>query len=146
MISHRKISRVKEPDPIQVTGDITKYVTSYEKACEVVGMYPLELFHFLYLPRRHRESAYAEHKLITICEALNQGWEPDYTNASEYKYFPRFNWVAGSGFVFHATYYVITDSYFGARLCYKSAALSNFAGKIFIKEYNEWLILKKQKK
>lgn len=86
------------------------------------------------------EIAYRKIKLIT--KAFNEGWIPDYSNSSQYKYYPYFLFDKGvSGFGFIDSYYVcvsaVTGS--GARLVYKSRELSDYAGKQFAKEYNDYL-------
>lgn len=84
------------------------------------------------------EAAYKGLKLVAKC--LNEGWEPDYTNSSQYKYEPRF-YDYKPGFGFSHTIYVdwISSTTVGARLCFKSAELALYAGTQFREIYNNYL-------
>lgn len=72
-----------------------------------------------------------------IAEAYNEGWVPDWTNSNEYKWFPYFD--GRKGFGFSLSNYAIWHSYShaGSRLAFKSEALSNHAGKLFVAVYQE---------
>lgn len=101
-------------------------------------------------------------KLRIITAALNEGWTPQFTE-DEYRYFPWF-WLytkeeiakmdkeerkkvvlfggaanngAHAGFAFANTAYTpsSTDAYVGSRLCFKSSALAEYAGKQFAEIY-----------
>lgn len=81
-------------------------------------------------------------KIKTIIKALNEGWKPDYSNSNEYKYYPYFLYNKESGFGFHYSGYGydFAAAGSGARLVLKSRELSDYAGKVFNKEYNDFLI------
>lgn len=80
-------------------------------------------------------------KLIIIARALNEGWEPNWNNSNEYKYYPYFDMRSGAGFSF--VYYAgwLDCSTFGSRLCFKSEELAKYAGKQFESIYKDFLIL-----
>ena len=86
-------------------------------------------------------SAQAQLKLSIIARALNEGWQPDWIDDDEYKYYPYFEYKAGFGFS-HTGY----DSWgartnVGSRLCFKSRELAEYAGKQFEKLYNQLFTL-----
>ena len=87
------------------------------------------------------EIAYRKIKLIV--EALNEGWKPDWTNSSEYKYYPWFKMggSSGSGFLFDGYDYWHTSSDCGYRLCFKSSELAKYAGKQFEGLYRDYFLM-----
>ena len=88
------------------------------------------------------EVAYRQLKFIT--KVFNDGWEPDWTNSSEYKYYPWFKMdgSSGSGFAYLDCAYWLANSNFGSRLCFKSRKLAEYAGTQFEDIYKEFLTLK----
>lgn len=88
------------------------------------------------------EYAYVQLKLIA--KALNEGWEPNWDDNNEYKYYPWFYMDGGSsGFRFYDCDYWYSSSYVGSRLCYKSRELAEYAGKQFLSVYREFMVIKK---
>lgn len=83
------------------------------------------------------EVAYKSIKLIA--KTLNEGWEPDWNDDDQYKYYPYFEWSVGSGFSFDGCFCVISRSNLGSRLYFKSSELATYAGKQFISIYNDYL-------
>lgn len=83
------------------------------------------------------EIAYKSIKLIA--KALNEGWEVDWDDDEQYKYYPYFEWSVGSGFSFFVYDYVFSRSDLGSRLYYKSRELATYAGKQFNSIYNDYL-------
>ncbi|MGQ7945041.1 hypothetical protein [Flavobacterium sp. WC2509] len=77
------------------------------------------------------EVAYKMAKLVS--KALNEGWIPDWSNSSEYKYFAWFKMGSPSGVGFSSDDCGnwLTYSRVGSRLAFKSAELAEFAGKLF---------------
>lgn len=67
-----------------------------------------------------------------IANVLNKGWQPDWSDNRQYKYFPYFiHDPAGFGFSHSFTHYVFTDANVGSR--FASASIAAFAGKRFVK-------------
>lgn len=128
------------------TGAITDRVKTFEDACKVVGIENDAKFTLNtdseYLGK-HLNSVAAYTKLIIIAAALNEGWEPDFSDSNQPKYYPWLKWdPAGSGFSFSDFSYGRTHTAVGARLCFKSRELAEYAAKQFKDIYNEFLTLK----
>lgn len=108
------------------------------------------------------KQAIAYLKLCVITSALNEGWTPQFTE-DEYRYFPWFwlytkeeidrmskeerndvvlfggsaHYGANAGFAYADSDNApsATSAYLGSRLCFKSAALAEYAGKQFAEIY-----------
>lgn len=79
-------------------------------------------------------------QITLIARVLNEGWEPDWTNSSEWKYYPWLKFKTGVGFsdsVFGNSYASATV---GSRLCYKTSELAEYAGTQFQSIYNDFLL------
>jgi hypothetical protein len=85
------------------------------------------------------EIAYKKMKLFT--SVLNEGWGPDWNDSNEYKWYPYFDMGSKSGFGFSNADagYGYAHANVGSRLCFKSSALAEFAGKLFISIYKAFL-------
>ena len=124
--------------------DITKRVKTYADACAVLGIEPMNEAVLAKLGFTKDEIAYR--KLKTIAEALNEGWQPDWANSNEYKYWPWFVYnTANAGFSCASTNYAAssTRAHIGSRLCYKTRELAAYAGRQFEGIYNDFLLIKK---
>lgn len=86
------------------------------------------------------EIAYVQIK--AIAKSLNEGWEPDWANSSQYKYYPwfRMNASAVGGFSFDVFDNVISRSSVGSRLCFKSSELARYAGETFTEIYKQFML------
>jgi len=145
--SERKLMKKLYPD-FNFERDITEIVTSYESACEVVGIKPLNLSNFSFFPSEDQDSIFASHQIDIIARALNgkdedgNWWTPDYTDGT-YKYYPYFYWdkvpPGGSGFSFYDCVDAFDISYVGARHTFKKSDHAVYAGKTFIAIYNRFL-------
>lgn len=80
-------------------------------------------------------------KLILIASVLRGDWKPDFENRSQQKWYPWFEYSAGSGFGFSHSdcSYVGTDTTVGSRLCFPTKELSDYFGKQFIEIHREHL-------
>jgi hypothetical protein len=92
------------------------------------------------LTSEDRKSVEAYQKLIIIIRALNGGWEPDWENSNERKWYPWFQVKSGFGFSFTGYGYTRASTIVGSRLCFKSEELAEYAGKQFEEIYKEYLI------
>ncbi len=122
------------------SGKITDRVKTYADACVELGIEPETDESLSKLGFTKDEIAYR--KLKVIVKALNEGWEPDWTNDNQYKYYP---WLvysdSSAAFRFYDTYYTYTSTYVGSRLCFKTRDLAAYAGTQFINMYNDYLNL-----
>lgn len=123
--------------------DITKRVKTYADACAVLGIEPINEEVFTKLGFTKDEIAYR--KLKTVVEALNEGWRPDWSDSSDYKYW---NWFiynpSSAGFGYAHTYSTpsTTHTDFGSRLCFKTRELATYAGRQFEDLYNDFFLIK----
>lgn len=85
------------------------------------------------------EKAYRIIKLLA--KSLNEGWVPDWSNTSEYKYLPWFEMRGSSGFRFHVYGHWLSYSFVGSRLCFKSRALAEHAGQHFTEVYKQFMTI-----
>jgi len=112
-------------------------IKTFEDACKALG-----IDNYKELPDDEK-SVNAYRKLIIIIRALNEGWQPDWENSNEYKYYPWFKMK--SGFGFSVTYFVysrtVTYAGVGSRLCFKTSELAEYAGKQFENIYKDYLTL-----
>jgi hypothetical protein len=78
-----------------------------------------------------------------IVKAFNEGWTPDWTDSSQYKYYPWFKMgsPSGGGFSYGVYGHGHAGSSVGSRLCYKSADLAKHAGQLFESIYKDFLTL-----
>lgn len=98
--------------------DTSKKITSYEDACKVLNIQPINEELFNAFPKEDQRSMLAYHKLTVITRALNNGWKPNWDDQNEWKYYPLFRYV-NAGLSCAATHYAATSA---ARL---SALLSH---------------------
>lgn len=120
-------------------------VTSYEEACERVGVEPLTEERIKALELRPDEVA--RKKLEVITAALNEGWSPDWNNTNEYKYYPYFyieprNRGAYAGRSCTHTDYAasLTSAAIGSRLCFHEPDAARYAGRTFTELYEQLLL------
>jgi hypothetical protein len=125
---------------------ITKKVKTFEDACKVLGLNPENLPIVENLPEKDRKSIIAYYKLTIIIRALNEGWEPDFSDWNQTKYW---NWFyvettgASAGFASASTYYAAsyTLAHIGSRLCFKTHELAEYAREQFRDLYFEYLFI-----
>ena len=128
--------------------EITDRVKSYTDACNVLGIEPMNEQDMK--ARGYRPDEIARRKLETITEALNEGWKPDWNNTDEYKYYPYFyikenakaQGTAGLAGAYSNCAATFTNALIGSRLCFKTEAMSDYAGRTFTELYEQILIEK----
>lgn len=91
---------------------------------------------------KHIKALIAYNRLCTIAQAWNKadGFEPDFSNTSQYKYFPWFEYsMDAAGFVYayahNAATYASAD--IGSRLCFMTRERAEQFGKQFIDLWND---------
>ena len=93
----------------------------------------------------HVKALIAMNRLFTIAEAWNKadGFEPDWEDTTQEKWFPRFKYDANSaGFAYAFTSNSPSYAYasLGSRLCFKSQSRAKQFGQQFIDLWNEVLL------
>lgn len=91
---------------------------------------------------KHIKALIAYNRLCTIAQAWNKadGFEPDFSNTSQYKYFPWFEYSRdAAGFVYAYTNHTATIALasFGSRLCFMTRERAEQFGKQFIDLWND---------
>ena len=109
-------------------------VKTYEDALEVLrrdhfdekNLYPREI---------------ARRMLEIIIEALNEGWEPDFNDIKQSKWYCCFTW-SRMGLKYLTSYSSHTYAYtpIGIRLCLKDKKLADYIGEQFLYLYREMLL------
>lgn len=123
---------------------VTDRIKTFEDACCELNIHHTEIERNVQceaLPD-DQDSLRAYAKLIIIARALNEGWVPDWTNSSEYKYYPYFTHKSGFGLSYGDFAVWLTNAYVGSRLCFKSRDLAEYAAKQFADIYNDFLTIK----
>lgn len=128
--------------------EITDRVKTYEDACKVLGVEPINEQNAK--AQGFRSDEIARRKLETIAAALNEGWKPDWNNTDQYKYYPYFyiqenakgKGSAGLSFAFTAGTATNAYAYFGSRLCFYASRLARYASNQFTDLYEQILIEK----
>ncbi len=125
----------KKPIKKSKLKDITEVVYDYETACKHLGRKAL-LPDVSMLPEKHQKAVIAFIVLMTIYEAWNEGWVPDFTNGMYDKYYLWIyvkkddNHPSGFGLSDSHCNYAFSYSNFGSRLYLKSSRLVLRAGEI----------------
>lgn len=91
---------------------------------------------------RHLNALAALNKLFSIADAWNKadGFVPDFSDSSQYKYFPWFVYDKdAAGFVYAGTNRTASNApaYVGSRLCFKTANRARQFGEKFADLYNQ---------
>lgn len=128
--------------------EITDRVKTYEDACKVLGVEPINEQNAK--AQGFRSDEIARRKLETIAAALNEGWKPDWNNTDQYKYYPYFyiqenaKGKGSAGLSFAITSYAATYSAapIGSRLCFYASRLARYASNQFTDLYEQILIEK----
>ena len=120
-----------------------KEIKSYEDACKVLGIQPISENAVAAFPKEDRKSMLAYHKLTIIARAINGGWKPDWSDRTQYKYYPIF-YYENAGLSCAHTHYAAASSanaYIGSRLCFQTEAMSDYAAATFADLYTDFYCL-----
>lgn len=155
--------------------DVTERIKTFEDACRELGMeHPFVAAYNAWIMNEEFDDQLdilAYLKLRIICAALNDGWEPKFTE-DEVRWFPWFwlytaqeiedmdeqekqerhlistgDYETGyAGFASAHSAYApsITLTYFGSRLCLKSEALAVYCGKQFIDLWADFNLVRRR--
>lgn len=116
--------------------DIKDRVTDYESACKELGIKPLTEADFSILPNKDQKRYFNRHQITIVVRALNEGWEPDFQDHSEYKYYNCPYTDGNVGFSFCCRY--ISVAVAGSDLYYKSRELAEYGQKIMKQQYLDY--------
>lgn len=154
--------------------DITERVKTFEDACRELGEeHPFVSAYTAWIKHEEfddQEDILAYMKLRIICAALNEGWEPQFTE-DEWRYYPwNILWTeeelseksdewktdrhlistgeyqtdyAGLAFALSASAPSHTSADVGSRLCLKSDTLAVYCGKQFINIWADFYLIRK---
>ncbi len=116
-----------------------KEIKSYEDACKVLGLKPLADEVFNAFPKAEREDVKAYHQLSVITKAINEGWEPDWTNRKEEKFEP-YMYTNNAGLAYAITHYAPSSAYtyIGSRLCFPDYERAAYAVATFGELYKAY--------
>lgn len=128
--------------------EITDRVKTYEDACKVLGVEPINEQNAK--AQGFRSDEIARRKLETIAAALNEGWKPDWNNTDQYKYYPYFyiqenakgKGSAGLSCANTHTSAAYSGADVGSRLCFYASRLARYASNQFTDLYEQILIEK----
>jgi hypothetical protein len=124
---------------------ITEQVKTFEDACKVLGLDPENLPIVENLPEKDRRSIIAYYKLTIIIRALNEGWEPDFSDWNQWKYWNWFyvDYGATAGFAYADTNGTASATYanIGSRLCFSTRELATYARENFRDLYFEYFFI-----
>lgn len=121
-----------------VLGNIMERIKDFNDICAEAGENPKDYEVHDGMTARQKRNILGD-KLHLIAQVLNEGVKIDYANSSQKKWQPWFQWN-GAGFGFSRSYYGYVNSAAAVASRFASQELSDFAGRKFIKEYNEYLM------
>ena len=118
-----------------------KTIKSFEDACAKENVDPTALPDVSMVPEEFRKPIINAYKLMIIYKAINNGWRPDWSKSSQWKYFPWYG-VLSSGFGFSDSryYYGLTTTIVGSRLCTDSSEKAIYIAEQFQAEYQEFFL------
>ena len=117
-----------------------KKIKTFEDACEALGIDPTKLPELTLLSEEFVKPIVSYYKLVIVYKAINNGWKPDWSNGSQYKYYPWFGLSSGFGFSCSDYVYAGTDTYVGSRLCTDTREKAGYIAKQFEALYQEYLL------
>ncbi|MHC1780033.1 MAG: hypothetical protein AB9922_07325 [Bacteroidales bacterium] len=118
----------------------------FEEACIGLGI-SMTLPDVSLLPERNQKAIIAFYKLSVIIQWRNEGWEPNWNDANEWKYYPWFYLKSdAAGLGFSITYYTASDAdaYFGSQLCFKSRQLAIESANDLMPLYEDMFLIKSE--
>jgi hypothetical protein len=93
------------------------------------------------IPDEFKKAIVNAYKLMIIFKAINQGWKPDWSKSSEYKYYPWFKVSpSGVGFSLSGCYDTYAVTVVGSRLCTDTSEKALYITEQFEAEYKEFML------
>jgi len=115
---------------------IIENVKDYKAFCKVTGL--KEWLAVEFLTKTNPTKALAQEKLAQIEHYFGQNWKKDWSNHSQYKYYPYFNINKSGGLVFHVCYVALVCT-FGVVACFETKEIATYVGKTYIDLYKDIL-------
>ena len=122
--------------------DVTERIQTFDDAFRALGAkHPLVREFVNKISYNSSPDLEAYMKLRIICAALNEGWEADFSDFAQEKWFPWFC-INNEELVFANAYnaWSYSYSYVRVRLAYKTKELAEYAGKQFVDIYQKLLL------
>jgi hypothetical protein len=117
-----------------------EHIKSYEDACKSQHVVKAKK------DSRHKK---AYKKLVKIIKAINEGWEPNWADSSQLKWYPVFDMnpskeadPSGVGLAFPYADYWYAYANVGARLAYKDSERAEYGAKQFLELYSDLYVIK----
>ena len=114
--------------------DIKERIKTFDDVIRELGDDPEEFKNAISIMEEPDEIAYVKLKLIA--KALNEGWQPDWSNGEWDKWYPWFDMDNSSSAGRDSA------SVVGSRLCFKSEELADYAGTQFLDIYKDFFTVK----
>jgi hypothetical protein len=118
-------------------------IKTFEDACKVLNLESSTIIpDFSLFPESDIDAMIAHAKLIIIAKAINRDWTPDWTDSSQWKYYPWFKMgsSSGVGFSYDGYDYWATLSTVGSRLCFENREKAKYVGKQFQELYKIYFV------
>lgn len=156
---------------------ITERVKTFEDACRELSEDNALVLHYRHLIKENEEKdismtdIVAYMKLRIVCAALNEGWEPQFAEKDDIRWYPLHSlWTSEelkgkddvwkrnkhlmstgdynteyAGFAFDMSSIVPSNGYatLGSRLCLKNQVLSDYCGKQFIELWADFTLIRR---
>lgn len=116
---------------------ITDRIKTVEDAYHELGMSPIDVTTMKANGFTDDEIIYRNLKIVTM--ALNEGWVVDWGNSRQHKYVPYFSYSSGFAFYDTSCYFSNANVGYASRLCFKTRALAEYAGKQFVELYRAFI-------
>jgi len=108
-----------------------KNIKSFDDILKLVNLKEENILIFKNPSNKNEVKINAYNKLLLIVTVLNEGWEPDFSNHNQNKYYPYFK--ASSGELVFSGYHYCSSYCLGEAVFYKDSNLAKLAGTVLLK-------------
>jgi hypothetical protein len=118
-------------------------IKTFEDACTALKLDATTVIpDFSLFPEADKLAMIAHAKLVLIAKAFTGDWVPDWSDWSQYKYFPWFEMgsPSGGGFSSDGCDFWTSYSHVGSRLCFPTREMAKYAGKQFEDLYKAYFV------
>lgn len=112
---------------------------SFEELCAIKGVKSQSILPFKKAKNTFQQGINFFAKLSFIRDVLSKGWEANWNDSNEKKWYPWF--IMGSGFAFSFTSceYDLSGAVSGSRLCLQDEKSAEHFGKVYLQEWKDFL-------